>query len=142
MHQVLRTCPSCGGELIITELSCTTCETVIRGRYTTSAFEQLSAENLRFLELFVASRGNIKEMERETGLGYWTIRGRLDDLIEELHLGRNAAPPEEIAPPDAVAPPGAIRPPDAKKHRRAILEAVVRGELSVAEAERQLRHLP
>jgi len=130
MHKVFRTCPSCGGDLIITELSCTSCDTVIRGRYTTSAFEQLSEESLRFLELFVTSRGNIKEMERETGLGYWTIRGHLDDIIEELSSAGEKGRPAANAGEENTA-----------AQRRAILEAVERGDLSLAEAEQQLRAL-
>ncbi len=132
MRKVLTTCPSCQGDLIITELSCTVCDTVIRGTYTTSSFEQLSEENLRFLELFVASRGNVKEMERETGLGYWTIRSRLDAIIEELRPGAGAGSAVESAGDEAR---------QARQRRRGILEAVERGELSVVEAEQHLRDL-
>lgn len=132
MRKLLTTCPSCQGSLVITELSCTVCDTVIRGTYTASRFEQLSEENLRFLELFVISRGNVKEMERETGLGYWTIRSRLDAIIEQMQAHQADSPGTA-----AAAPPG-----QARLHRRGILEAVERGELSVAEAEQRLRRLP
>ncbi len=122
MRRLLTHCPSCGGDLIVTELSCTTCDTVIRGRYTGCTFCELSDANLRFLEIFVACRGNIKEMERETGLGYWTIRGQVDDLLKTLKLNVEAA-----ATPDQIA-----------ARRREILSAVERGELSIVEAERML----
>lgn len=125
MHRVLKVCPSCGGNLIITEVSCTSCETVIRGRYRTSLFDSLNEEDLRFLELFVACRGNVKEMERETGLGYWTIRGQLDDIIQGLGL--------DVKP--------ILTPDERAAQRRAILAAVEQGDLSVAEAEQQLADL-
>jgi hypothetical protein len=115
-------CPSCGGPMIITELSCTACETTVRGRYGGDAFATLSDENLRFLEIFVTCRGNIKEMERETGLGYWTIRNRLDTIIEALQA--------VLAPDD-----------DIQVQRREILRAVERGDLSLIEAERMLADL-
>jgi hypothetical protein len=115
-------CPSCGGPMIITELSCTACETTVRGRYSGDAFATLSDENLRFLEIFVTCRGNIKEMERETGLGYWTIRNRLDTIIEALQA--------VLAPSD-----------DVEARRREILRAVERGDLSLIEAERMLADL-
>ena len=119
-------CPSCGGPMIITELSCTACETTVRGRYSGDAFATLSDENLRFLEIFVTCRGNIKEMERETGLGYWTIRGHLDGLIEALKTSvQAAAPPAE----------------DIEAQRRHILEAVEQGDLSIIAAERMLADL-
>jgi len=122
MRRLLTHCPSCGSDLIITELSCTRCDTIIRGRYTGCTFCELSDENLRFLEIFVACRGNIKEMERETGLGYWTIRGQLDDLLKTLKLNVHAA-----TTPDQTA-----------ARRREILAAVERGELSIVEAEQML----
>ncbi len=85
----------------------------------------LDDEFLRFLEIFVTSRGNVKEMERETGLGYWTIRSRLDELIETLQAHRQYRKPITKA----------------KGARRQVLEAVERGELSIVEAERMLAQL-
>lgn len=126
MRRLLTHCPSCGSEMIVSEQSCTACDTVVRGRYTGCTFCELSDENLRFLELFVACRGNVKEMERETGLGYWTIRGRLDDVIRLLQLQVRG----EASAPDPKT-----------SRRRAILEAVERGELPVDEAERRLINL-
>lgn len=134
MRRILTQCPSCGGDLIVSELSCTSCDTVVRGTYTGCTFCGLSDENLRFIELFVTCRGNVKEMERETGLGYWTIRNRLDDVIEAMQRQIEANPPgagDHAA--DAV--------PTTPDRRRDILEAVERGELSIVEAERMLARL-
>lgn len=136
MRRMLTTCPSCGGDLYISELTCTSCDTVIRGRYTGCSFCELSDENLRFLELFVVCRGNVKEMERETGLGYWTIRNHLDDAVQALEHAL-----ERHAPRGGDASPDAGNPGSADAQRRAILEAVERGELSIVEAEQQLAHL-
>jgi len=124
MRRILTHCPSCGSEMIVTELSCTSCDTVVRGRYTGCTFCALPDENLRFLELFVSCRGNIKEMERETGLGYWTIRGRLDGVIRDLQLQLHGEPPDTTA-----------------QRRRAILDAGERGEVAPTEAERMLATL-
>lgn len=117
-------CPTCGEPTVISEVSCTNCETVIKGRYTGCTFCQLPAEDLRFLELFIASRGNVKEMERETGLSYWTIRGKVDDLITTLGLDSTPVDPQRQA-----------------DERRRILGMVENGEISVAEAEQQLAKL-
>lgn len=125
MRRLLTTCPSCGGDLVITELSCTRCDTVIRGTYTGCTFCELPDDDLRFLELFVSCRGNVKEMERETGLGYWTIRGRLDDVLKVMQTKLEAA-----------APPAEI-----DSQRRDILLAVERGELAITEAEQMLAAL-
>jgi hypothetical protein len=39
---------------------------------------------LAFLRLFVSRRGNLREVERELGVSYPTVRARLDDLLQAL----------------------------------------------------------
>src|SRR5688572_6635578 len=112
MRKILEQCPTCGSELEVTRLNCTSCETVILGRYETCRFCRLAPESLQFLETFVRNRGNVKEMERELGISYWTIRSRLTDLIEEL--GFEA---KEIADE-----------PDLETRQREILQRVRAGE--------------
>lgn len=125
MRRMPTRCPSCGGEMIVTELTCTACETTVRGRYTGCPFCNLDDENLRFLQIFVTCRGNVKEMERETGLGYWTIRSRLDEVVTAMQRQL-----EQQAPATSIS-----------AQRRDILAAVERGELSIEEAEQRLREL-
>jgi len=117
MRKILERCPSCGGALEVTRLNCTSCETVVAGRYQPCPFCRLSPESTQFLLTFVRCRGNVKEMERELGTSYWTVRRRLDDLIEEL--GVTAAPAQEE---------------DVATAQLAVLEQVDRGEISAAEA--------
>lgn len=125
MHRYPTECPTCGSDTVITEVGCTRCDTVVQGSYTGCTFCQLPEDDLRFVELFIASRGNIKEMERETGLGYWTLRGKLDDVIKTL--GLDARPRLTVA--------------EIKAERERILAAVSDGTLSVAEAEQQINDL-
>jgi len=124
MRKALESCPACGSELLITRMSCTSCETVIQGRYAPCKFCKLSPESLRFLETFVKNRGNVKEMERELGLPYSTVRGKVNDLIKEL--GFEVEPVEE----DDTAP-----------RRREILDRLDRGEIKAAEAAELLAQL-
>ena len=126
MSKVLEECPSCGSPMIITRLSCTNCDTEVTGTFHTNVFSRLSEEDLRFVELFFGCRGNVKEMERESGLSYWTIRGKLNDIIEELNLD-----PQKAAHPQV----------DMKLQRRAILKALEHGEISIEEAEARLAQL-
>ena len=125
MRKVLEQCPSCGGELEITRVNCTRCETVVTGRYQPCRFCKLPPESVQFLEAFVKNRGNVKEMERELGISYWTIRTRLNELIEELGFEVDNQADVE-------------REEELKKQRRAILEQIDRGELSASEAAAQL----
>jgi hypothetical protein len=114
-------CPSCDNQMVITQLSCTHCNTAIAGYYPLSPFAHLTEENLEFLENFIRYRGNVKEMERELGQSYWTIRTRLDKLITEMGL---SATPEDL-----------------EAQRKLILEQLASGELEVDEATRRLSEL-
>ena len=117
MRKILEQCPSCGGAMEVTRLSCTSCETVVLGRYQPCPFCRLDPERTHFLLTFVHCRGNVKEMERELGISYWTVRRQLDELIEELGFE-----PQD----DAAA--------DQATHELEVLERVNRGEISAAQA--------
>ncbi len=116
-------CPSCSAPLQVSQLSCSVCDTVVMGRYEMSPLFRLSAESLRFLETFILNRGNVKEMERNTGQSYWAIRRRLDEVIEEMDL--ESRPPED----------------DVREERGEILNRLKAGEITVQEAAARLRKL-
>ena len=124
MRKILEACPSCGSNLEVTRLSCTHCETVVSGRFQPCRFCKLPPKSVEFLEAFIKSRGNVKEMERELGISYWIIRTQLNELIQELGFEVEAAQEDEL-----------------KARRREILEQVDRGELAPAEATEQLAKL-
>ena len=84
MRKLLEHCPACGGEMVVTQMGCTRCETVVLGQFQPNIFSRLAPDSLHFLEIFVKNKGNVKEMERETGWSYWTIRNRLNEIIEVL----------------------------------------------------------
>lgn len=128
MPRMLTKCPNCGGELEATRLSCKSCETVILARYDLCPFCSLSPETQRFIELFVAKRGNLKEMERELGLSYWALRGRLNEVVKEL--GYESPPPEEEIAEEELA-----------SKRRAILAQLSEGKITAREAAEQLDRL-
>jgi len=86
MPLIPQSCPSCSSPLIVTQLTCTSCGTGVVGKFELSPFHRLSPESLKFLEVFVRNRGNVKEMERETGESYWAIRRQLDEVITEMGM--------------------------------------------------------
>ena len=47
--------------------------------------------------MFVRNRGNVKEMERETGNSDWAIRRQLDEVITEM--GMDMAIEDDLIPP-------------------------------------------
>jgi hypothetical protein len=91
MRKILEACPACEQEMIVTEQSCLHCGTTVRGEFQPNIFSRLSPNNLKFLEVFVKNRGNVKEMERELGWSYWTIRNHLNEIIAELGFGEMLA---------------------------------------------------
>ena len=140
-RDVISTCPVCEGELTISRLHCRSCGTALEGEFGVGRFGRLSKEQMALLESFLRSRGNLKEMERELGISYPTVRGRVDALVRALGLaegGEAEGEPEEAGV--AVEAPEA---PDADvaAERRAILERLSRREIAADEAAAALREL-
>jgi hypothetical protein len=137
-RDVISTCPVCEGELAITRLHCRSCGTALEGEFGVGRFGRLSREQLALLESFLRSRGNLKEMERELGISYPTVRGRVESLVRALGLADGDAPAtEEPIAADAPNPTVDL----AAEERRAILERLARRELSAEDAAEALRAL-
>jgi hypothetical protein len=132
-HDVIATCPVCSGELTITRLHCRSCGTALEGEFGVGRFGRLSREQLDLLEGFLRARGNLKELERELGISYPTVRGRVDALVRALGLGEG----EPRIPLDDFAAEEDEEEPAAR--RRAILERLARREISAEEAAAALR---
>jgi len=89
MRPLLLKCPSCDGELSVARLKCPSCAIAIEGEFSFPALLRLNRGQLDFVEVFLKNRGIIREVERELGVSYPTVRARLDEVIEAL--GFNAA---------------------------------------------------
>lgn len=122
MPLIPQSCPSCSSPLVVTQLNCTACGTGVVGKFELSPFFRLSPESLRFLEFFVRNRGNVKEMERETGESYWAIRRQLDEVIIEMGIE-------------------ATKSDDVSTRRQEILAQLSRGEINVQEATKLLSQI-
>jgi hypothetical protein len=105
--------------MVVRELECPTCDITVRGRFETCQFCTLSGEQLQLIRIFLRSRGNIKEVERELGISYPTVRSRLDDVIRALGF----APPEPSVSHEA---------------KTALLDRLESGEIDVSELIRRL----
>ncbi len=77
-------CPVCGSSLSVAKLKCYKCESELSGNFKLCKFCQLDDEMKEFVEVFIKCRGNIKEVERELGISYPTVRSRLDKAIQAL----------------------------------------------------------
>ncbi len=82
--QMPHLCPSCGSAVVVSELKCTSCDTVVKGEFTPTPLGHLSEEQLSFIRTFVLSRGSIREMEKRLEVSYPTVRAKLDEVIAAL----------------------------------------------------------
>lgn len=140
MRKMIEHCPGCGGSLTVSRMDCGQCHTRVEGAFQPSSFDRLSPESLAFVELFVRSKGNLKEMERELSIPYSTVRHRLDDVVRELGPApsQTAVPAAPPAPPAPLAPPAAPPAPQAHEtstaRKREVLDRLDRGEITPEEA--------
>ncbi len=91
---MLNNCPVCTSSLKATRLECVTCGTVIENSFSLSKFESLSQEQLSFVEIFIKNSGSIKDVEKEMGISYPTVKGKLNDVIKALGYDVNNEPAE------------------------------------------------
>ncbi|MFL5720328.1 MAG: DUF2089 domain-containing protein [Chloroflexota bacterium] len=131
-HDVISTCPVCSNELAVTRLQCRSCGTSLEGDFSVGRFGRLTRDQLTLLESFLRSRGNLREMERELGISYPTVRSRVEALVRALGFGPRA---------DADDADDAATEPATGRTREEILAAVARHEMSAEDAAAAIRAL-
>ena len=117
-NPVVARCPVCSEQLQVVRLDCGRCGTRMEGSFSLGRFHALTPEQTEFLETFIRARGNFKDIERELGISYPTVRSRLDALIRALGFPSQVEPDRDterrkeilrelaegrIAPDDAAA---------------------------------------
>lgn len=83
-YKIITRCPVCKSNLTVERLKCKKCGTVIENEFELSKLSYLSSEQLKFIEVFLECRGNIKDVEKELGISYPTVRSKLDEVILAL----------------------------------------------------------
>ncbi len=115
-------CPVCGETLALTRLSCQACGTELSGDFQACQFCALTGDARELLRVFLASRGNMKELQSYLKVSYPTARLRFDTLLGKLGLDR-----------------GAAQPPTPSADRVEVLQALARGDIDLGEAEQRLQ---
>lgn len=118
-HRMVGTCPVCEGDFRVARLTCESCGSSLEGDFELCRFCRLTPQQQHFIEVFIASRGNIREVERVLGVSYPTVRGRLDEVIATLGYR--------------------VQPSESHVDRKSVLEALDKGEITAEEAVKQLR---
>ena len=108
----------CSSKLAVTRLTCPSCDTELSGAFASCEFCSLTDDDREVLRVFLASRGNMKELERHLGVSYPTARARFDALLTRMGVERAA--------------------PASSPSRVELMEQVARGEIDIDEALRRL----
>ena len=111
-------CPCCGLKMQIAAMGCTACGVKVEGPFSDSVFGRLSADDQQFLLEYLLSGFSIKALEESGGLCYAAIRTRLDKLIANTKA--------------------LIR---SEEQKKAILDKLRAGDITVAEAKKRLEKL-
>lgn len=136
-HDVISTCPVCSNELAVTRLHCRSCGTTLEGDFSVGRFGRLNRDQLTLLESFLRSRGNLRDMERELGISYPTVRSRVEALVRALGFGPRA----DADDLEAVGPESAAAAVVVGRTREEILQALARHEMSADDAATAIREL-
>jgi hypothetical protein len=126
MNQIIGQCPICREALQVTRLYCPNCDTTLEGHFGLGRFDQLTPDQLTFIETFVRCEGKINRVGEEMGVSYPTVRSRLTDVIRAL--GYEVGDGEE-------EPAGTV----SDDVRKSILEQLAQGKLTSEEAVKRLR---
>lgn len=121
--EALGKCPVCGQNTEVTTICCNGCGTKIEGHFHLCRFCRLTEDQKLFIETFIKCRGNIKEVEKELGISYPTVRNRLEDAANALGIDQ-----DDVAREDHMS-----------ERRTKILDQLDSGEISVEDALNMLK---
>ena len=110
-------CPVCDSAMAVSELTCESCGSALRGRFQIPSLCSLQEDLYQFLLVFIKNRGVIRDVEKELGISYPTVRSRLDAVLAALGYG------EQVGRTDSSQ----------------VIEMLERGEITPEEAEKMLR---
>jgi hypothetical protein len=108
-----------GAALVVERVRVPEKQVTIEGAFTLPELARLSLEDQVFITAFLRSHGSIKEMEQIFGVSYPTIKARLNRIAGQLEFVDNNPSPS----------------------RAEVLERLKAGEISAAEAIRELEAL-
>ena len=117
-----------GEPLIVERLRLARKDIAIEGRFELPQLARLNPEDQVFVTAFVRCHGSIKEMEQIFGVSYPTIKSRLNRISQSLEFVET-----NVAPSQAE-----LR----TETRNAIMDRLKAGEITAADAIRELEALP
>jgi hypothetical protein len=117
--RIMSKCLKCGSNMYISELKCEECGTSIMGNFGIHKVMELPDDVFEFMLVFIKNRGNIRDIEKELGISYPTVRSRLDTLLALL----------------------GFEPKRKKEEIGEILNKLEKGEITAEEAEKKIKEI-
>ena len=77
--------PACDSPLKVGRLFCEHCDTEVCGSFELPVLAKLTEKEQLFVIDFIKSSGSLKDMAKNMGVSYPTVRNVLDDLIDKLN---------------------------------------------------------
>ena len=66
----------------MTRLECRSCDATVEGEFTPCPVCRLEEAERELFDIFMWARGNLKEVQREIGVSYPTVRARIERTFE------------------------------------------------------------
>ena len=126
MRPLILKCPSCPNDLSVAQLECPSCSIDIHGEFAFPPILRLAPAQLDFVEVFLKNRGVIRDVERELGISYPTVRARLDEVVAALGYQVRLSSEDESSSDEGSA------------QRRKVLEDLKAGKITPEQAREAL----
>lgn len=87
MKKKLSDCPVCGSGLKVTEYTCTSCSTKIKGDFICeSGTGEMDKEITDFIKVFIMAEGNIKQVEKLLNCSYPKVKNLLKKAKSAMNI--------------------------------------------------------
>lgn len=97
-QKLIGSCPVCSNPLTATRLTCRKCGLELSNDFTLNRFSYLTEKEMEFLEVFIKTGGNLKEIQMLLHLSYPSVKKQLLHLQAALHLQPTAKQEADLEP--------------------------------------------
>lgn len=67
---------------MVTRMECADCDSVVEGNFPPCSVCALDEETRHLFDLFMKARGNLKDVQKDLGVSYPTVRNRIETMFE------------------------------------------------------------
>lgn len=97
-QKLIGSCPVCSNPLTATRLTCQKCGLELSNDFTLNRFSYLTEKEMEFLQVFIKTGGNLKEIQKLLHLSYPSVKKLLLRLQTALNLTPDIEPEEDLEP--------------------------------------------